>query len=64
MLTDDQKRNWLDISRYLLPRYEDDPGDFIERVKAQDATGVHHLDPESEMQRKQWKHPGSPPSVK
>ena len=28
MLTDDQERSRLDISRYLLSRYEDDPGDF------------------------------------
>ena len=28
MLTDDQKRTRLDISRHLLSRYEDDPGDF------------------------------------
>ena len=28
MLTDDQKRSRLDISRYLLSRYEDDPGKF------------------------------------
>ena len=32
MLTDYQKRTRLDISRYLLYRYEDDPGDFIDRV--------------------------------
>ena len=30
MLTDDQKRCWLDISKYLLSRYQDDPGDFID----------------------------------
>ena len=30
MLTDDQKRTQLNISRYLLSRYEDDPSDFIE----------------------------------
>ena len=38
MLTDDQKRNWLNISRYLLSCYEDDPGDFTERVVTQDET--------------------------
>ena len=32
MLTDDQKRCRLDISKYLLSRYEDDPGDFIDRL--------------------------------
>ena len=38
MLTDVQKRTLLHISRYLLSRYEDDPGDFIERVVTQDET--------------------------
>ena len=45
---------------YLLSRYEDDPDNFIEQVVTQDNTWVHHLDPESKMQSKQWKHPGSP----
>ena len=36
MLTDDQKRTQLDISRYLLSRYEDDPADCIKRVVTQD----------------------------
>ena len=60
MLTDDQKKTWLDISSYLLSRYEDDPGDLIERVVTQDETWVDHFDTESKMQRKQWMHPGSP----
>ena len=29
MLTNDQKGTRLDISRYPLSRYENDPGDFI-----------------------------------
>ena len=41
MLTNDQKRTWLDSSRYLLFRYEDDPGDVIERVVIQDETWVN-----------------------
>ena len=32
MLTDDQKRTWLNISRYLLSRYEYDAGKFIKQV--------------------------------
>ena len=64
MLTDDQKRTWLDISRYLLSRYEDDLGDFIERFVTQDETWVYHFDPESKMQSKQWKHPDPPPPKK
>ena len=35
MLTDDQKRSRLDISRYLLSQYEDDSGDCIDRVVIQ-----------------------------
>ena len=44
MLTDVQKRYRLDISRFLLSRYEDDPGDLIDRVVTQDQTWVHHFD--------------------
>ena len=64
MLTDDQKRTHPHISRYLLSRYEDDPSDFIELVVSQDETWVHHFDPESKMQSKQRKHPGSYPPKK
>ena len=49
MLTDNQKRTQLDISRYLLSRYEDYHCDFIKRVETQDETWVHHFDPESKM---------------
>ena len=49
---------------YLLSSYENDPGDFIKRVLTQDETWVHHFYPESKMQSKQWKHPGSPPPNK
>ena len=45
MLTDDQKRTQLNISRYLLFRYEDEPGDFIERVVTQDETWVNDFNP-------------------
>ena len=38
MLTDDQKRSRLDISRYLLSSYEGDPCDFIDRVVTQGDT--------------------------
>ena len=60
MLTDDQKRIVPKISRFLLFHYEDDPGDFIERVVAQDETWVHQINTESKMQSKQWRHPALP----
>ena len=58
MWTVDQNRTWLNIFRYLLSCYEDDPDDFIKRVVTQDKKWVHHFDPESNMQSKQWKHLG------
>ena len=64
MLTDDQNRSRLDISRFLLSRYEDDPDDFINQVVTQDETWVHHSNTESKMQSMQWKHSGSPPPKK
>ena len=56
--------SWLDISRYHLSCFEDDPGNFIKQVVTQDETWVHHFNPESKMQSKQWKHPGLPPPNK
>ena len=52
MLTNDQKRTRLYIYSYLLARYEDDPGDFIEQVVTQDETLVNHFDQELKMQSK------------
>ena len=64
MLTNDQKRTQLDIFRYHLSCYEDDPGNFIQRFVTQDETWAYHFDPDSKMQRKQWKQPGSTSSCK
>ena len=62
----DDRKSEKDLARYflvsLLSRYEDDPGDFIERVVTQDETWLHHFDPESKIQSKQWTHPGLTPS--
>ena len=49
MLTDDQKRTYLNISGYLLSHYEDGPGDYMEQVVTQDETWVHHFDLESKL---------------
>ena len=43
MLTKDQKKSRLEISKYL---YEDDPEVFMHRAVTQDGTWVHHFDPE------------------
>ena len=44
MLTDDQEKTLLDISRHLPSLNEDDPGDFIKQVVTQDETWAHHFD--------------------
>ena len=49
ILTDDKKLSRLVISKCLLSRHYDDPGDFIDRVVTQDETWFHHFDPESKM---------------
>ena len=54
-------RTQLNIFRYLLSRYENDPGDCIQRAVTQDEAWVHHFNSESKVQSKQWKRPGSPP---
>ena len=43
-----------------MSRYEDDPGNFIERAVTQDEAWVHHFNPESKMQSKQRKQLGTP----
>ena len=37
---------------------------MIPQVVTQDDTWIHQFDPESKMQSKEWKHPGSPPPKK
>ena len=57
MLTKDQKTSRLDIFKYLLSLYEDDPQEFIRQVVAQDETWVHHFDPEAKEQNSIITHP-------
>ena len=54
MLTKDQKKSRLDISKYLPSLYEDDPEEFMRRVVTQDDTWVQHLDPQTKTQSMQW----------
>ena len=50
ILTKDQKKGRLDISKYLLSLYEDEPEEFMCRVVTQDETWVHHFDPKAKKQ--------------
>ena len=49
MITKDQKKSRLDISKYLLSLSEDDPEKFMHQIVTQDETWVHHFDPEAKM---------------
>ena len=50
MLTKDQGKSRLDISKYLLSLYEDNPEEYMHRVVTQGETEVHHFDPEAKKQ--------------
>ena len=58
MLTKEQKKSKLALSKYLLSLYEDYPEEFMRRAVTQDKTWVHHFDPDAKKQSMQGKHPG------
>ena len=60
MLTKDQEKCKLDISKFLPSLYEDDPEEFMRRLVTQVETWVHPFEPEAKKQSMQWKHHGSP----
>lgn len=63
-LTPDMKKTRKLISEDLLQRLQSNPEAFLARVVTQDETWVHHFDPETKEQSKQWKHKSSPPPRK
>lgn len=60
LLSVEQKRARLSISRECLEMFEADPPDFLDRFVTMDETWVHHYTPESKLQSKQWKKPDEP----
>ncbi|CAH1242186.1 SETMAR [Branchiostoma lanceolatum] len=64
MLTRHQKLNRLEVSRSLLARFQSNPANFLKRFVTQDETWVHHFDPESKEQSKEWTKKGSQPPKK
>lgn len=63
-LTQDQRRMRVTISKELLARYQEDPEKFISQVVTVDETWVHHFDPTSKEESKEWRHRDSPPPRK
>lgn len=64
MLTDENKRRRLEISKRNLEMLQRDPDQFCRRVVTMDETWVHHFDPETKRQSMSWKRPSSPPMKK
>ncbi|XP_071084006.1 protein GVQW3-like [Haliotis cracherodii] len=60
LLTADQKRQRENLSRENLKLLEGDPDNFLKRFVTMDETWVHHFEPESKQQSKQWQHVTSP----
>ncbi|XP_076031923.1 uncharacterized protein LOC143019826 [Oratosquilla oratoria] len=60
LLGPDQKRLRCNMSMNNLAIFDADPQRFIRRFVTMDETLVHHFQPESKEQSKQWKHHGSP----
>jgi histone-lysine N-methyltransferase SETMAR len=64
MLTPDQKRIRVEHSSALLARFRADPEMFRSRFVTMDESWVHHYDPASKEESKQWQKRGSDPPVK
>ena len=57
-----QKKSRLDISKYLLPLYEDNPEEFMNQVVTQDETWVYDFDPEAKKAQYAMEAPWLTPS--
>src|ERR1043166_3927749 len=55
-LTPDQKQTRVTSSEENLDVFQADPQDFLARYVTMDETWVHHFDPETKLQSKQWRH--------
>lgn len=64
MLTEENKKRRLEISKRNLEILQSDPDEFCRRVVTMDETWVHHFDPETKRQSMSWKRPSSPPMKK
>lgn len=60
MLTKEMMCSRLEISEQNLQEMRKNKSKFFDRIVTQDETWVHHFDPESKEQSKEWKEKGSP----
>ncbi len=64
MLLPDQKRIRVLTSEANLMMFNADEDNFMSRFVTVDETWVHHFDPESKQQSKEWREKGSAPPLK
>ncbi|CAK1581831.1 unnamed protein product [Parnassius mnemosyne] len=64
LLSVEQKRTRLTISRDCLQLFEADADDFLNRFVTMNETWVHYCTLETKQQSKHWRRPGSPPPKK
>lgn len=60
LLTPEQKRIRWTVSKSNLELFEADEDNFLARFITMDESWVHHYQPETKVQSKQWKHTSSP----
>src|SRR5436189_5524165 len=60
LLTLDQKRIRMKISRALLAQFRRNKSEFWRRLITVDETWIHHYTPETKIQSKQWTAKGEP----
>ena len=53
MLTEDQKKTRVNMSKELLSLYQQDIEGFLARIITQDETWVHNFDPKTKQQSMQ-----------
>ncbi|GFR68643.1 histone-lysine n-methyltransferase setmar-like protein [Elysia marginata] len=60
MLTPQMKLQRVQICRELLAKFDDDGEDFLRQIVTNDEPRIHHYDPESKQQSKEYRHKTSP----
>ena len=63
LLSEEQKRDRVKISKELLSMYKTDKG-FLDRIITGDESWFHYYEPESKSQSKQWKRRDEPVPIK
>lgn len=60
LLTVDMRANRLECCEQLCEEFDAGPDDFIARIVTGDESWIHHFDPETQQEARQWKHSSSP----